>query len=108
MKQGQLAIILDKHARLLKEADNTGIDISTIVIKNLIKECTLGEEFPVWDNHQYKHNYFPVLTVLEVETGKNEGKLPAIKNYRDRTKLSLMDSKRAVECYFDVMGYKFK
>ena len=44
----------------------------------------------------------------EVDLGLNLGKVKAVVAYKNRTQLSLMDAKKAVEYHFDRMGYKFK
>ena len=40
------------------------------------------------------------LTGLEIRLGEDRGKIAAIKEYRNRTGSSLLDSKNAVEAYF--------
>lgn len=50
----------------------------------------------------------PEMTKIEISYGLNDGKLAAVREYKNRTQLSLMDAKRAVEYQFDRMGYKFK
>lgn len=48
------------------------------------------------------------LTQEEISAAKYTGKLDAVKMYKERTKESLMDSKRAVENYFLNNNLKFK
>ncbi len=48
-----------------------------------------------------------ILSPEEIYDGQNRGKLTAIKMYKERTKESLMDSKRAVEKYFADNGLVF-
>lgn len=43
-----------------------------------------------------------------INIGQNEGKFQAVKQFKDYTRMPLMDSKRAVEEIFLKNGYKFK
>ena len=57
---------------------------------------------------QSKYETFDgVLTPQEVEAGRRHGKIQAIKALRDRTGMSLKDSKEAVEEYFKANGHTF-
>lgn len=47
------------------------------------------------------------LTHNEVLIGCEQGKLPCVKHHKTRTGLLLMDSKRAVEAYFEKHGLVF-
>lgn len=47
------------------------------------------------------------LTDEELRVGQEDGKLKCVKLFKDRTGRSLMESKVAVEKYFEENGYKF-
>ena len=43
----------------------------------------------------------------EVTLGTKNGKIPAIKAYRERTGVGLVEAKQIMEAYFDKKGYTF-
>lgn len=49
-----------------------------------------------------------ILSQAEINVGQQTGKLDAVKMYKERTKESLMDSKRTVEKFFEDNNLKFK
>lgn len=48
------------------------------------------------------------LTSDEVAQGINRGKLEAVKAFKNRTGVSLLDAKQNVERFFEAHGYEFK
>lgn len=48
-----------------------------------------------------------LVTVHEQYLGENEGKLQAVKAFKERTGMSLIDSKKTVENFFAKHGLKF-
>lgn len=48
------------------------------------------------------------INAREISLGKNEGKLTAVREYRLRTGLSLMEAKNAIEDYFLINKILFK
>jgi ribosomal protein L7/L12 len=50
---------------------------------------------------------YPLMTDGEIDTGKNQGKIDAIRIYKNRTGLSLLDSKISVEGFFNINGFTF-
>lgn len=57
--------------------------------------------------HQNYDNVTFGLTLNEVDIGQTKGKLDAVKEYKNRTGKSLMDSKKAVEDHFSKNGIRF-
>ena len=108
METERLITLLEGYVGLLKAGSKTDVDVVQPVIDSIIKHVSMGKDFTYYDAYKNQNKIVPVLNMFEISTGINEGKIKAIKAYKDRTFLSLMDSKHAVEKYFSLMGYKFK
>jgi ribosomal protein L7/L12 len=108
MKQETIIEILKNHTNLLIEANKVGINITETVVNNLIKQINLRTDtFSYYDEYYKCTKEFPVPTDYEMIIGKTKGKIPIIKEYRDRTHLSLMEAKQSIENYFKLYGYSF-
>lgn len=108
MKQLTLATLLQDHANFLIEANKIGVDVTELVLKNLVKHWSTMDKFPFFNPDSNTTEYITSPTFHEINLGRESGKLAAIKAYKERTGQSLMDAKRNVERYFETMGYKFK
>ena len=105
MTNSQLSTVLNICIRLLDAADDLGVDVTSIVKGKIDSEfndkmfevCGFGRE----------NQRLPVLTQSEIDTGRFNGKLDAVKAYKTRTGQSLMDSKHAVEQWFENNGLAF-
>jgi len=83
-------------------------EIDTIIVRafNEISLPQCSSTFVVSDLHGFARN-MPKLTRSEILAGQNKGKLDAVKEYKNRTQLSLIDSKHAIEQWFADNGLKY-
>lgn len=74
-----------------------------------IEEIKKLDNLTVKVKTQREINYetFPKLTTEELRIGLDNGKLELVKEYKNRTGKSLLDTKQFVEDCFEKQGYKF-
>lgn len=97
MDASELRKFLALCLRALRSADDINVDITEQVIDKIRKEFA-GFDFTI--RSAGMDIKVPSLTHEEVNIGREKGKLDCIKVYKNRTGLSLMDSKHAVEQWF--------
>lgn len=68
----------------------------------------IEDTIKLMSRHLTFHQSHLMLSPDEYYIGTREGKLNAVKAYRERTGLSLMDCKRNVEHCFKVAGLEFR
>ncbi len=91
---------------LINAAEKAGID-ATELVKKALTDIVENASGVLITRGNYESHYLPAMNQQEIDTAKIRGKLDAIKMYKERTKLSLMDSKLSVEQQFDKLGYTF-
>lgn len=103
----ELAAKLSLLARFLRLGHNLGIDVIPQVSKtfnSFAEQATTGTITFTYNSKTYT---CPNLIAKEIEIGQQKGKLDAVKEYKARTGLSLLEAKWTVEQYFDKYGYVF-
>lgn len=77
-------------------------------LKEYVKNTRINDTVNI-NPHPYTpyENLDKSLTWDEVDAGRQQGKIQAIKKYRQRTNSGLADAKRVVEDYFSNNGYQF-
>lgn len=106
MTQATLLVLLTDCVALLQKANELGLELSEqvqAVLRDKIGEAKPGETFYVSNLLKW----LPVPNTVEIHAGKWTGKIEAVKQYKNRTGLSLMDSKRAIEEFFEMKGLPF-
>lgn len=101
----QLAAKLSLLARFLRMGDSLGINLIPEVTNIMVNIAPAG--MVKVTRHTGEVACFPKMSDFEIGIGLDRGKLDAIKEYKTRTGLSLIDAKRSVEQYFEQKGLQF-
>jgi hypothetical protein len=110
MTSPELKKMLSLCLRAIRAAELIGVDLTEQVVKKLRTELpfststlpTVGYFTSNRDNETV-----PNLNFEEIHAGLNTSKLDAVKAYKNRTGLSLLTSKWAVEQYFQDHNLRF-
>lgn len=101
-----LLLFLVSLAGVVRAANKAGINVSDLVHVKM-KEYVDRLHVAATTFRTSRGIDTPVMTVREIETARYTGKLDSIKQYKDRTGCSLMDSKMSVEEQMARFGYEF-
>jgi ribosomal protein L7/L12 len=104
MKAQELINLCSNCVRLIEAAQACGIDVIETVERRLIEAIQAGN---VTIETSQGFATVPAMISQEVDVAVRIGKLDAVKMYKNRTGLSLMESKQAVEKFIYSNGYKF-
>ena len=81
-------------------------------LERIIDLCNIGRKYPDMSNRllQYVNELLNIetLTEHEISLGEHTSKIKAVQAYKNRTGFSLIQSKEAVESYFQNHNLKFK
>lgn len=104
MIAAEIGVRLTALVDLINAGQRAGVETGDIVKKAL--QNILDNRIAITSGNS-ETKYCPAMLNSEVDAARYTGKLDAIKMYKDRTRLSLMDSKKAVEAHMDQLGYSF-
>ena len=96
------------HLRLLVNLEKNSRAFPRIhkAVNDYISGMTVSEDHKFWSQSNAKYLTIPSYSVITA--GQNEGKLAAVKLYKNESGNDVVTSKRAVEDYFETKGYTFK
>ena len=102
MNAADLSKFLLNCTNILSCAAELKMDITKEVVSTI--QGTLERSFPTpltgFKLTGFDGKTVPILTTNEIYAGINNGKIDAVRLYKNRTQLSLLDSKHAVEQWF--------
>lgn len=103
----ELIVLLVRCLSFARKAVILNVDVKEHVVR-VLKDYVDANTAPPSDQFKLGSGMLvPCMTLPEIETARFTGKLDAIKAYKNRTGLYLIDSKHSVEQQIEAMGYHF-